>query len=203
VTGASKTGGTTVTFSEAISSGFRNYVGFSGRAPRSEFWYWMLFSILVSIATSIIDLGLFSMLASLLAPSIIDLGSSHYSPFSTLWGLAVFLPTLAVGVRRLHDTDRSGWWWLIGIPLIGFIVLLVFWCSEGTSGNNRFGLDPLVAAREPEWISRLLDGRCGELVDPDPRPAVTVSSATLMVILYAAIIALGILGIAAFIALGI
>ena len=122
-----------MTFSEAISSGFRNYVGFSGRASRSEFWYWMLFTVLVSIAMTMIDLGILGI-------------SSNVNPFSSIWSLIAFLPSLAIGVRRLHDTDRNGWWWLIAfIPLIGIIVLIVFWCSEGTRGSNRFGPDPLGA----------------------------------------------------------
>ena len=96
-----------MTFSEAISSGFRNYVGFSGRASRSEFWYWILFTVLVSIALTIIDLGILGT-------------SSNVNPFSSIWSLITFLPSLAIGVRRLHDTDRSGWWWLIAfIPVIG------------------------------------------------------------------------------------
>ena len=120
-----------MTFSEAISSGFRNYVGFSGRASRSEFWYWILFTVLVSIVTSIVDFGALS---------------SNVMPFSSIWSLVTFLPSLAMGIRRLHDTDRSGWWWLLSlIPLIGIIVLIVFWCSEGTRGPNRFGPDPLGA----------------------------------------------------------
>ena len=118
-----------MTFSEAISSGFRNYVGFSGRASRSEFWYWILFTFLVGIVTQIIDLGVWS---------------SDVTPFSWIWSLVTLLPSLAMGVRRLHDTDRSGWWWLLSfIPLIGIIVLIVFWCFEGTRGPNRFGPDPL------------------------------------------------------------
>ncbi|HMJ31878.1 MAG TPA: DUF805 domain-containing protein [Xanthobacteraceae bacterium] len=120
-----------MTFFEAISSGFRNYVGFSGRAARSEFWYWILFTVLVGIVTSIIDFGVLS---------------SNLTPFSSIWSLVTFLPSLAMGVRRLHDTDRSGWWWLLSfIPLIGIIVLIVFWCFEGTRGPNRFGPDPLGA----------------------------------------------------------
>ena len=119
-----------MTFFEAISSGFRNYVGFSGRASRSEFWYWILFTVLVSIALSIIDFGMLS----------------GNSVLSSIWSLATFLPSLAIGVRRLHDGDRTGWWWLIVIiPLIGIIVLIVFWCLEGTPGSNRFGPDPLGA----------------------------------------------------------
>jgi len=72
--------------------------------------------------------------------------SSNLTPFSSIWSLVTFLPSLAMGVRRLHDTDRSGWWWLLSfIPLIGIIVLIVFWCFEGTRGPNRFGPDPLGA----------------------------------------------------------
>lgn len=63
---------------------------------------------------------------------------------SAIWSLANLLPSLAVGVRRLHDTDRSGWWLLIGlIPLIGFIVLIVFFATKGTTGPNQFGEDPI------------------------------------------------------------
>jgi uncharacterized membrane protein YhaH (DUF805 family) len=86
---------------------------------------------LVSIVTSIIDFGVLS---------------SDVMPLSSIWSLVTFLPSLAMGVRRLHDTDRSGWWWLLSfIPLIGIIVLIVFWCFEGTRGPNRFGPDPLGA----------------------------------------------------------
>jgi len=120
-----------MTFFEAISSGFRNYVGFSGRASRSELWYWILFFVLVSIVTANIDLGILS---------------SKSGPITSIWSLVTLLPSLAIGVRRLHDTDRRGWWWLlVYIPLVGIIVLIVFWCFEGTRGSNRFGPDPLGA----------------------------------------------------------
>jgi uncharacterized membrane protein YhaH (DUF805 family) len=118
-------------FTEAISSGFRNYVNFSGRAARSEFWFWVLFSILLSIAAGIIDFAMFGI-------------RDGVSPISSLVSLALLLPGLAVSVRRLHDTDRSGWWVLLFlIPLIGAIVLLIWYCSRGTPGGNRFGPDPL------------------------------------------------------------
>ena len=111
-----------MTFSEAISSGFRNYVGFSGRASRSEFWYWVLFSVLVSIACQSLIL--------------VAVGQNH--------GAFVNLEPGDLTAIALHDTDRSGWWWLISfIPLVGIIVLIVFWCLEGTPGSNRFGADPL------------------------------------------------------------
>ena len=115
-------------FGEAICSGFRNYVNFSSRAPRSEFWYWTLFVILVSIAANIIDGALLQ---------------SVLSPVSTLWALATLLPGIAVSVRRLHDIDRSGWWLLIMFTIIGIFVLLYWDCVRGTAGSNRFGADPL------------------------------------------------------------
>lgn len=112
-------------FGEAIKSGFSNYVGFSGRASRSEYWFWTLFSILCNVATAIID-------------SALTIGF-----FSIIVSLALFLPGLAVSVRRLHDIDRTGWWLLIALTGIGIIVLLIFDCIKGTPGNNRFGDDPL------------------------------------------------------------
>lgn len=65
---------------------------------------------------------------------------SEISPINTIFSLAVLLPGLGVGVRRLHDTDRSGWWWLIAfVPIAGIITLIVFWCRPGTNGRNRYG----------------------------------------------------------------
>jgi uncharacterized membrane protein YhaH (DUF805 family) len=117
-------------FTEAISAGFRNYVNFSGRATRSEFWYWVLFAVLASIAAGLIDIALFGLEGS--------------SAIESLVGLALFLPGLAVSVRRLHDLDRSGWWVLLGlIPLVGVIILIIWNCQRGTIGPNRFGPDPL------------------------------------------------------------
>jgi uncharacterized membrane protein YhaH (DUF805 family) len=118
-------------FVEAIKSGFSNYVNFSDRAIRSEYWFWGLFSVLVEIVARIIDAGL---------------GVTLIYPLAAL---ALFLPGLAMSVRRLHDTDRSGWWFLlIFIPLIGAIILIVWWCTRGTVGSNRFGPDPLAQIGE-------------------------------------------------------
>jgi uncharacterized membrane protein YhaH (DUF805 family) len=115
-------------FFDAISSVFSKYVTFSGRAPRSEFWWFWLFSAIVSTA---IDGGT---MARTREPSVL----------AAIWHLAVLLPTLAVFVRRLHDTDKSGWWWWLWlIPVIGWIVLIVFLATRGTPGPNRFGPDPL------------------------------------------------------------
>jgi uncharacterized membrane protein YhaH (DUF805 family) len=116
-------------FGEAISSGFSNYVTFSGRASRSEYWFWTLFATLVSGAAGIIDAGIAA--------------STGYSPFSTIVSVALFLPGLAVSARRLHDLDRTAWWLLILLTIIGAILLLVWDCMKGTDGPNRFGPDPL------------------------------------------------------------
>ncbi|MGR3461728.1 MAG: DUF805 domain-containing protein [Roseovarius sp.] len=100
-----------------------NYANFSGRAARSEFWWFALFVLVVSLVLQLI-LG--------------DIVSAIFS-------LAVLLPSIAVAVRRLHDVDRSGWWYLLVlIPLIGGLILIfAFFIHRGTAGDNRFGPDPL------------------------------------------------------------
>jgi uncharacterized membrane protein YhaH (DUF805 family) len=118
-----------MTFREAIRSGFYNYAKFSGRAAPSEFWYWVLFTIVTAFVAGIVD--------ALLFPSM-----AHVSPIADVFSLFVFVPNISVMVRRLHDTDRSGWWALLGlVPLIGLI--LIVWCIEqGSAGSNRFGPSP-------------------------------------------------------------
>ena len=132
-------------FGEAVKHVYRNYVNFRDRAPRSEYWWFVLFNIIVSIIVGLVEMKLG------LASGIMAMGDGSMSasfaggPLSIIWALANILPGIGVSVRRLHDTDRSGWWLLIGlIPLIGAIVLLVFMCSRGTAGPNRFGPAPLV-----------------------------------------------------------
>ncbi len=122
-----------MSFGEAIKSGFANYVTFSGRAQRSAFWLWVLFAILASVACGIIDGAIFGF-------------DEANKPLSGLFGLATFLPGLAVTVRRLHDTGRSGWWVLLWfIPLIGWIILIIWYCQPGETGNNQYGPNPLGA----------------------------------------------------------
>jgi uncharacterized membrane protein YhaH (DUF805 family) len=116
-------------FVEAIQSAFSNYANFSGRSPRAAWWYWILFVILAVIILEILDMAIF--------------GADSYFPLTSIFSVATFIPYLAVGVRRLHDIDRSGWWWLIGfIPLIGIIVLIIWWCKPSQPGANRFGPNP-------------------------------------------------------------
>jgi uncharacterized membrane protein YhaH (DUF805 family) len=121
-------------FQQAVQSGFSNYANFRGRACRSEFWWWQLFLLLGGIVAALLDL---------FANSNV-LGGE---PLASLFYLATIIPGLAVSVRRLHDTDSSGWWILLGlIPLVGMIVLIVWWCQRGSKGYNRFGADPLQPA---------------------------------------------------------
>lgn len=109
----------------------KKYAVFSGRARRKEYWYFFLFSIIISIVLGIADgaLGLVS-------------AETGMGVLGGIYSLAVLIPGIAVTVRRLHDTDRSGWWILIGlIPLVG-LVLLVFMIQEGSSDDNQYGSNP-------------------------------------------------------------
>jgi uncharacterized membrane protein YhaH (DUF805 family) len=115
-------------FVQAVSSAFSNYVNFSGRASRTEYWYFALFLFVVGIATALIDMLVF--------PDI------EWSPLNTIFSLGTILPSLSVSVRRLHDIDRTGWWVLLVLTIVGLIVLLIFACTRGTIGSNRFGPDP-------------------------------------------------------------
>lgn len=124
-------------FVQAIASGFSNYVAFSGRAIRSEYWYWVLFTILGSIIAGILDATLFGVDYS---------GGPAVSPIDGIFSLVTILPSLAVSIRRLHDIDRTGWWVLLALTLIGALVLIYWACQKGTDGPNRFGPDPLSAS---------------------------------------------------------
>lgn len=118
---------------QAIGSGFKNYIVFEGRACRSEFWFWVLFTFLVSIVSSVLDLILFP--------------GNEISLINTLTGLALLLPSLAVGARRLHDIDKTGWWLLLWlVPIIGWIILIVWAIKRGDGTANRFGNDPIAMA---------------------------------------------------------
>jgi uncharacterized membrane protein YhaH (DUF805 family) len=121
-------------FFEAISSGFRNYFNFSGRAIRSEYWYWTLFVTIVSVVIGGID--------QMLNPGS-QLGL--FSAVDAIISLALFIPGLSVSVRRLHDIDRTGWWLLLAFTIIGIFVLIYWACVPGTTGSNRFGPDPMPA----------------------------------------------------------
>lgn len=107
-----------MTFGKAISTCFAKYVDFKGRASRPEFWWFYLFSILLGWGSMLVD-------------------SSQ--TLSMIINLACFLPLLAAGSRRLHDTNRSGWWQLITLTVIGLIPLVIWWASEGSKQDNQYG----------------------------------------------------------------
>jgi uncharacterized membrane protein YhaH (DUF805 family) len=115
-------------FGDAINSVLRqNYANFSGRARRSEFWYWALFTVIVGIVLGIIR--------AISAPLGLAL--------EAIWGLATIVPFVAVAVRRFHDTGKSGWFFLLYIPgivvlFIPAIVAIVFWCQD-SDGDNKYG----------------------------------------------------------------
>ncbi|MFI2104134.1 DUF805 domain-containing protein [Isoptericola sp. NPDC019693] len=116
-----------MSFSDAIKSAFSKYATFSGRARRSEFWYFYLFSVIVNAATNLLDRVLFDGNAVL----------------NSIAALALLLPTLAVGARRLHDTDKSGFrlFWAF-LPVIGWIMLIVWWVQDSQAGANQYGENP-------------------------------------------------------------
>jgi len=136
-----------MSFAQAIASGFANYVNFTGRAIRSEFWFWQLFLVVGGIAVEILDVALYALVSHTLT----------FSPLTDLFWFGTLLPSVAVGVRRLHDIDRSGWWYLLMfVPLIGAIVLIVWWCKRGGKGYNRFGADRLPAEASLHGAGRSL-----------------------------------------------
>lgn len=105
----------------------KNYTVFSGRARRKEYWMFFLINMIINAILNVIQ----------------EIIGMEFPVLTLIYSLVVLLPSIAVGVRRLHDTDRSGhWMWLMFIPIIGSIVLLVFLCQNGTSGSNRYGNDP-------------------------------------------------------------
>ena len=116
-------------FGEAISSVLGNYVTFSGRASRSEYWYWALFLFIISILAMAIDLTVFP--------------ESGLNPVGMVVSLGLLLPNISVSVRRLHDIGRTGWWFLIAFTIIGAILLIVWACTKGTAGPNGYGQDPI------------------------------------------------------------
>ena len=123
-----------MTFGQSIASGFRRYLDFKTRSSRSEYWWWTLFSMVASAVATICDEALFG-------------GGSN--PLYTINALVLFIPGIAVAVRRLHDTDRSGWWFLLAFTVIGILLLFYWYVQPGTQGMNRYGYDPLRTMADP------------------------------------------------------
>ena len=113
---------------DAVRSCFNNFANFNGRARRSEYWYFTLFNFLVSFVIGAV--------AGFIAPqAATGLGG--------IYGLITFIPSVAVGIRRLHDTGRSGWLYLLVlIPIVGGIIVIVFLCQDSQPGRNAYGFNP-------------------------------------------------------------
>jgi len=126
-----------MTFSAAIKTCLGRYAEFSGRARPSEYWWWVLFAVVIQMIPNFLFFALVA-------------GNEGSTSLSTIVGgiwflvwLALIIPSLAVFVRRLHDTGRSGWFWFMGlIPLVGPIILIVFLAGPGDPGQNKYGDPP-------------------------------------------------------------
>jgi len=104
-----------MTFQESIKHCLTNYANFNGKATKSEFWWFFLFQVLAVVVAEIIS------------PTL-----------GSLVSLLLFIPYLAVAVRRLHDVNKSGWWYLIAFTVVGVIFLIVWWCGDSIKTNNKF-----------------------------------------------------------------
>ena len=120
-----------MSFVESITTVFKKYAVFEGRARRSEYWWFILAYVIVS--------GIFSGLFTALAGTA---GQTIITSISGLVGLACLVPNIAVTTRRLHDTGRSGWWQLISLTCIGWIIILVWTAMDSTPGANKYGENP-------------------------------------------------------------
>jgi len=117
---------------EATKVCFSKYATVSGRARRAEYWWFALFVVIASWVLAFVDMAIF--------------GSTFedFGILGAIFSLGTLVPSIAAGVRRLHDIDRTGWWLLLWlVPLIGWIILIVWHATPGTKGDNRFGPDPL------------------------------------------------------------
>ena len=116
-----------MTLEKSVETCFKKYFVFRGRAKRSEFWWFALFCFLVGIVTVFLDV------------LILGYAWEQNGPINTIVQLGFFIPTLSVGARRLHDTNRSGWWQLISLTVVGLVPLIIWFASEGKKKKNKFG----------------------------------------------------------------
>ena len=145
----------TMTFGQSNKHVFGNYATFQGRASRSDFWWWYLFTSIGSFVVFIPVIPRYNDLinssmnqagsAAMVMPPITGLAALGLA-LSTIWSLAILIPTIAVAARRLHDTNKSGWllllWFLSCCFGIGAIILIILWILPSTPGPNRYGEGP-------------------------------------------------------------
>lgn len=119
---------------EAIAP-YRRYFDFQGRSDRKEFWLYVAFYLIVSAVLTVIDQTAF--------PNVLGEDGQAVQPLTAIFGLISLIPNISVSVRRLHDTGRSGWWYLLWfIPIVGWIILLIWYCQKGQSEPNAYGAPP-------------------------------------------------------------
>lgn len=136
-----------MTFSQSVKSGLSKYVQFSGRASRSEYWWWTLFMVVFQIAMQLVIVAF--------AAAGGEVMGMVLGALFLLVILGLTLPSISVLVRRLHDVNRSGWWyWIVLVPVVGVILMLVWFCTKGTEGPNRFGEDPLGGTSDDEGFAQ-------------------------------------------------
>jgi uncharacterized membrane protein YhaH (DUF805 family) len=121
-------------FQDAVKTCFQKYVTFSGRATRPEYWLFTLFNFICMVVLGLADGALFSTIDQATG------AVTNSGPLGTIFTLATLLPAISVSVRRMHDIDKSGWFVLINlIPIVGWIIFIVWAATKGTEGSNRFG----------------------------------------------------------------
>ena len=118
-------------FSQSIAFCFSNYFNFNGRGSRSEFWWFYLFAWMLSLGGSVMDY---------------TTTGYGYGVFYYITAIATFIPAIAAGARRLHDVNKSGWWQLIIITIVGLIPLIIWMASEGEKKKNKYG--PLIKLKK-------------------------------------------------------
>ena len=114
-------------FQTSIKTCFNKYAVFSGRASRSEFWFFVLFGFLGGIITAIIDV------------MILGFPAEENGPINLIFSIALIIPSISVTARRLHDINKSGWWQLLWITIIGGILLVIWYATKGENKKNKFG----------------------------------------------------------------
>jgi uncharacterized membrane protein YhaH (DUF805 family) len=139
-------------FSGAVESGFKRIIDYNGRSSRSEYWYFFLFTFLFGL---VLTIGQSIALTVGHGPNPT---ASAFSVIIDLVYLAFYPSSLALFVRRMHDTNRSGWWYFIAFTLVGLIPLVIWLATRGTIGENRFGPDPLSTEQptiktDEAWVS--------------------------------------------------
>ena len=138
-------------FGTSIKTCFSKYAVFSGRASRSEFWWFALFGLIGGIVTVVIDV------------MILGYSAEDNGPVNIIFTIVTFLPYLAVGARRLHDINRSGWWQLITLTVIGIILLIIWWATVGENKKNVHG-SPLKLKKQYKLKFDLLSDEKKEVI---------------------------------------